>query len=153
MNEVKVFICDECGQALIVLSEDLSPLSCCDKEMKEVSSGDNIYKHLHSLRYKIKGNKVIVDVSDCPPLKDKDHFIDWIGVRTNQGSMFKYLNKGTSPHAVFVLNKGERVLDITASCNIDYLLNEEDIMSDIEEDLRCGYTCGCKKHNKKEKGK
>lgn len=116
--------CDLCGQMVYVLKDTDAELICCGSPMIQVkakTNESNEVKEKHMPIYRLKGNKVVVYVGVIPHPSTKDHYIEWIAIRTNKGYQRKCLKPGDAPKATFVLDDGEHVEAIYAYCNVHSL--------------------------------
>ena len=78
---MKIKKCLECGALVRVLNDctcDNCGITCCDKEMIELTAGDSdgaIEKHMPT--YEVKDGEIYVTVDH---VMDDDHFIQWISI-------------------------------------------------------------------------
>ncbi len=111
--------CDICGKTAVLIDDTDIPTYCCGKPMTEMTENhtDGVAdKHLPV--YTDSYGTVSVRIgSELHPMKD-NHYISWIGLRTNQGFRLKELHPGSRPEAVFFLDPGDRVEAVYAFCNL-----------------------------------
>ena len=50
-----------------------------------------------------------------------EHYIEWVSLRTKQGSQHKELHPGEKPEVFFALNEGDEVEEVFAYCNLHSL--------------------------------
>lgn len=124
---MKLFRCKVCGQVVKKIKDTEMPLTCCGKEMEEIifnDKEDNL-KEKHIPTYEINNNKVLVKVGSVLHPSSKEHYIEWITIVTDRGCHTKMLTPGENPIAVFLLDKGEKLLTIYAYCNIHSLWKKD----------------------------
>lgn len=122
--EMKLYKCDTCGQIVAMVKDTGAELFCCGNHMLEISPKTKeaeMNKEKHVPVYRLKGNKLIVYVGMIPHPSTKDHYIEWIAIKTNKGNQRKGLKPGDAPKATFVLDDDEQIEEIYAYCNIHSL--------------------------------
>lgn len=63
-----------------------------------------------------EGGKVYVQVGSVLHPMEKEHYIDWIYLLTDQGAQRKTLHPGQKPEVIFLIAEDEVVLDVEAHC-------------------------------------
>ena len=95
--EMKFYKCKDCGKVLAMpSSSDASAAgnsACCGDALVE-----------------LKANTTDAAV--------EKHFIEWIGIQTKFGFMFRELAPGAEPKASFVLSEGDELVRAYAYCNL-----------------------------------
>lgn len=120
----KLYRCDLCGKLIAIVKDSDAELVCCNQPMVLISpktKEEEFLKEKHVPVYRLKGNKLIVYVGLIVHPSTKDHYIEWIAVKTNKGSQIKELKPGDAPKATFVLDDDEYVEEIYAYCNLHSL--------------------------------
>lgn len=114
----KFYICRHCGNLIEIINNSGVPVVCCGEAMEELkpntveASGE---KHLPVVS--VEGDVLRVNVGSVDhPMLD-EHYIEWIYVETENGSLRKKLNPGEKPCAEFDLN-GEKAVAVYAYCNL-----------------------------------
>lgn len=117
--EQKFYICEHCGNIIAKVKDTGVPVICCGQKMKELIPNTTDAAHeKHVPIYKIKDNKVFVEVgSTLHPMLD-NHFIEWISIQTNFGNQRKTLSPGAEPKTEFALIDGEKIEAVYAYCNL-----------------------------------
>lgn len=87
-----------------------SPLSAFDSSLEG--------KEKHVPIAKMDGNTLLVAVGSTPHPMLPAHFIEWIYVKTDRGAYRKNLRPGEEPKAQFMLEEGEKVLEVYSYCNL-----------------------------------
>ena len=115
--------CNVCGQIIEVVQNTGVPTVCCGEVMEEIypktEEGPTGEKHIPV--FKIKDNKVTVQVGSMLHPSTTEHYIEWITLVTNKGSQTKMLKPGDSPVVTFYIAPDERVKEIYEYCNIHSL--------------------------------
>ncbi|MCC8042643.1 MAG: desulfoferrodoxin [Oscillospiraceae bacterium] len=122
--EQKFYICKSCG-AVIMPIGDASEI-CCNDAMEELVAGsvDAAFEK-HIPVYTVEGNIVSVTVGSVLHPMLPEHYIEWIFLKTKQGSQLKRLNPGEEPKASFALCDGDEVEAVYAYCNLHSLWKTE----------------------------
>ena len=109
MKELVIKKCLKCG-AIVKVIEDCHckdcGINCCGEPMKElkVNSTDGAVEK-HKPEYTFKDGKLIVTVNH---VMEKDHYIEWICLLTEDREEYVYLNPNDEPKAVFdIVNNGK----------------------------------------------
>ena len=121
----KFYICRHCGN-LVEMVEDMgvNPV-CCGEDMEELvpnaveASGE---KHIPSVS--VVGNVVSVNVGSVDHPMLEEHYIEWVQVDTENGSLRKHLKPGSAPKVLFYLGE-EKAKTVYAYCNLHGLWKAE----------------------------
>ena len=116
---MKFFVCDLCGNLVVMVKESGKPMSCCNQTMKELIPGTTdgaTEKHLPVCE--VDGNKVCVKVGSVEHPMTDAHYIEWIAIETSKGSQMKKLCPNDAPKAEFVLAEGETLVSAYSYCNL-----------------------------------
>ena len=101
--EQKFYICKHCGN-IIVKSKD---------------SSVPVEKHVPV--WSVENGIVHVKVGSVEHPMLPEHYIEWVSLRTKQGSQHKELHPGEKPEVFFALNEGDEVEEVFAYCNLHSL--------------------------------
>ncbi len=99
---------------------------CCNDAMEELVAGsvDAAFEK-HIPVYTVEGNVVSVTVGSVLHPMLPEHYIEWVFLKTKQGSQLKRLNPGEEPKASFALCDGDEVEAVYAYCNLHSLWKTE----------------------------
>lgn len=95
MNELILKRCKDCNTIVKVINGNASDLSCCGKPLEEIKANTSdgaMEKHLPS--YEKIGEKIKITVNH---VMEKDHYIEWILVKTSTGSQERFLRPEEEP--------------------------------------------------------
>ncbi len=115
---MKFLRCKACQNTLF-LKENNNDVNCCGMPMEELTPGVSDgaeEKHIPVLQQ--DGNRVLVQVGSVEhPMLDI-HYIEWIGLESQNGFQIKWLHPNEEPKAEFVLTGNEQVISVYEYCNI-----------------------------------
>ena len=118
MMNTKFYICPDCG-ALIETIHDAHVIpSCCGMKMDELrpntveASGE---KHIPAVT--VEGDVITVNVGSVNHPMETVHFIEWVYLKTEQGSQRKHMKPGQAPKVTFHLSNDKPVA-VYAYCNL-----------------------------------
>ena len=117
--EQRFYYCEDCGNLVIMLKNSGVPIVCCGQKMIELVPGTvdaSLEKHVPV--YQIEGNQVRVKVGAAEHLMIPEHFIEWVFLKTKQGTQKVSLKPGETPEACFALCEGDEVEAVFAYCNL-----------------------------------
>lgn len=118
MKDSKFYVCSHCGNVVEMVKDKGVPVVCCGQKMDELvpnateASGE---KHLPEVRVENGVVKVCVGTVNHP-MQD-EHYIEWVSLQTDRGSLRKSLRPGDEPTVVFRLD-GDQPLAVYAYCNL-----------------------------------
>lgn len=121
----KFYICSHCGNIIEKVKDAGVPVVCCGEKMKELvpntveASGE---KHVPVAT--LEGDKLIVNVGSIDHPMEEKHYIEWVHVDLENGSLRKALKPGSNPNVVFDLG-GEKAVAVFAYCNLHGLWKTE----------------------------
>lgn len=125
MNHMKFYICPHCGNLVEMVNDaGVNPV-CCGQKMTELvpntveASGE---KHIPVVT--LEGDTLVVNVGSVNHPMEEKHFIEWIHVDLENGSLFKRLTPGGDPKVTFHLG-GEKPTAVFAYCNLHGLWKTE----------------------------
>jgi len=98
----QVYKCEICGNIVEVLHAGKGQLVCCGQPMKllvENTVDASKEKHVPVIE-KIEGGYK-VKVGSVPHPMEEKHYIEWIELITEKGTLRELLNPGQAPEAVF----------------------------------------------------
>ncbi len=114
----RFYICNHCGNIIEKVNDAGVPVVCCGQKMEELipntveASGE---KHMPVVT--LEGDELIVNVGSVHHPMEEKHFIEWVHVDLENGSLFKRLVPGSDPRVVFRLG-GEKPVSVFAYCNL-----------------------------------
>ena len=117
--KVKFYRCSHCGNIVMAVEESGVPIICCGEAMKEIIGGTvdaSLEKHVPV--YSVKDNTVSVNVGSIEHPSTYQHYIQWIGISTDNRIQIVYLKPGDRPQACFKLCKDEKVQEVFCYCNL-----------------------------------
>lgn len=114
----RFYICNHCGNIIEKINDAGVPVVCCGQKMEELipntveASGE---KHMPVVT--LEGDELIVNVGSVHHPMEEKHFIEWVHVDLENGSLFKRLVPGSDPRVAFRLD-GEKPVSVFAYCNL-----------------------------------
>lgn len=124
--ERKFFICEHCGNLVTLLQESGVPMVCCGQPMTELVPGTSdaaVEKHVPEVT--LEENEVFVQVGTVAHPMIPEHHIQFIWIETKKGAQLAKLEAGDRPEAHFIMEKGDRLLNVYAYCNLHGLWKAE----------------------------
>lgn len=115
----KFYRCPVCGQIVAVVKETAAIPVCCGQNMQELKANTTdgaLEKHVPV--YEKKGDKVVVKIGSTEHPMTKEHFIEWIAIRTKAGNQRKCLKPGDRPEACFCICEEDTIEEVCAYCNL-----------------------------------
>lgn len=120
--EQKYFICKHCGNIIIKAKNSGVPVVCCGEPMTELIAGTSDgAREKHVPVWSVENGIVHVQVGSVEHPMLPEHYIEWVSLRTKQGSQHKELHPGEKPEVFFALNEGDEVEEVFAYCNLHSL--------------------------------
>ncbi len=119
----QIYKCEVCGNIIEVLHNGKGELVCCGQLMqllKEKNKEEGNDKHKPIIERNKEG--VAVKVSSIEHPMEKEHYIEWIEISTNQGRSKKFLKSGEKPGKKFPV-KAKKVSS-RSYCNMQGLWND-----------------------------
>lgn len=115
----KFYICTHCGNVITKLTDSGVPVVCCGEQMAELIAGTtDAAKEKHVPVVKIDETEVHVSVGSVVHPMTKEHFIEWVMLKTQSGSQIKHLKPNENPEVVFSKFAGDEVKGVYAYCNL-----------------------------------
>ena len=117
MRNQKFYICKKCGNLVGKIDDGHYSMVCCDEKMDELIpnlSEEGKEKHLPV--YRFNNNLLEVNVGSKEHPMEKEHYISWIYVETQNGGQRRILKFTDEPKASFLFVK-DKPLAIFAYCN------------------------------------
>ncbi len=119
MTERKqVWKCDTCGNIVEVLHAGAGQLVCCGQPMvamePKYTEAGGYEKHLPVIE--ADGETYTVKVGSVEHPMMENHWIEWIALDTDKGTIRKFLKPGEKPVAVFTTK--DRVKQAREYCNL-----------------------------------
>lgn len=141
--KIEFYRCKTCGQVIAKMKDTGVDTICCGEAMEklEPKTKEEGLTEKHLPEHVIFDNKCAVFVGEIAHPSTKEHYIEWIAIKTNLGNQLKCLKPGDAPKAIFCLDDNEKVEEIYAYCNLHSLWRTKvDPFKDT-----CGTcpTCGC----------
>lgn len=112
------YICRRCGNLIHMIKDSGVPVVCCGEKMEALvantveASGE---KHLPVATVEDGVVNVKVGSVDHPMIPE--HLIEWVVLKTENGSQRKVLKPGDAPKISFCLG-GEKAVAVYAYCNL-----------------------------------
>ncbi len=125
INRFQIYRCNICGNIVQVLHAGGGQLVCCGQPMEllpEKTQDEGVEKHLPVVEKTQGGIKV--KVGSVPHPMEESHFIQWIEVFTQKGSLFHFFEPGQIPEAEFPVSC-EEVKLVREYCNLHGLWKKE----------------------------
>lgn len=120
--EQKYYICKHCGNIIIKAKDSGVPVVCCGEPMTELIAGTSDgAREKHVPIWSVENGIVHVQVGSVEHPMLPEHYIEWVSLRTKQGSQHKELHPGEKPEVFFALNEGDEVEEVFAYCNLHSL--------------------------------
>lgn len=114
MSDKKYYFCEHCGNLVDFHEKEAN---CCGKKMKQILDGvEGASKEKHAPSVTINGNSVTVSVGNGTHPMTKEHLIEWVYLKTDNGRYIKYLDIDKKPSVTFSI-KDEKPLEVCAYCN------------------------------------
>ena len=117
-RELNVYKCEVCGNIVEVINDRKGKLYCCNQPMillEEKTEEQGYEKHIPVVED--KGDKVSVKVGSIEHPMEKEHYIQWIEVITQDSVYRKMLHPHEKPEAIFPVNMKD-IIKVRAYCNI-----------------------------------
>lgn len=124
MKKLDVYKCALCGNIVEVNHVGGGTLVCCGQDMnllEEKTADSATEKHVPVIEEVPGGYKVTVG-STIHPMTE-EHFIEWIELVTETGSLIEFLKPGAEPVAVFKTD--DKALMAREYCNLHGLWKNE----------------------------
>lgn len=137
-NQITFYRCNVCGNLMIKLNDSGITPQCCGRDMVQLSANitDGVTEK-HKPVWMMDGCKLIVQVGSENHPMTKDHYIQWIVVKTNHGFHARQLTPDNDPSACFKICKGEEIQAVYEYCNIHGLWKTDKSEEQYEYSL-CG---------------
>ena len=114
----KFFICEICGNIIGLIEDRGGPMTCCGVEMVELVPNTveaSFEKHIPAVEKTENGIKVQIGSVLHP--SEKEHHIDFVYVRTENGGQRKGVTIGYAPEMEFCF-VNDKPLEVFAYCNL-----------------------------------
>lgn len=134
---MKYYQCSICGNIMEVIYDAGVTPECCGIEMEEVEAGMTdgaAEKHVPIVQVTEADSdkqQVFIKVGEMPHPMDKNHFIEWICLKTDRGVYRRCLKPDEAPETGFYICKEERVLEAFAWCNLHGLWKNQRALSHV----------------------
>lgn len=109
--------CEICGNIVEVLHSSKGQLVCCNQPMKLMEEKtEDVGKEKHVPVIEKTKTGIKVRVGSIPHPMEEKHYIEWIEIITDCGSLRRFLKPGDKPEAEFEMKDGKA--KIREYCNI-----------------------------------
>lgn len=115
---LKFYVCDTCGNFVVLFESSGAPMFCCGEEMTHVepnSTDGKNEKHVPDVEVDGRNVTVKIGCEEHPSLTE--HYIKWVLVQTDKSIHKRMLSPGDKPEAKFVLADDEKLLAVYEYCN------------------------------------
>lgn len=105
MTELKMYVCEKCGNVTMKLVDGKAPMSCCGQHMTVLAGHTTdgaLEKHVPALT--LEGSILHVQVGDVLHPMLPEHFIQWILVHQGDRVQVAYLTPDQEPKADFIID-------------------------------------------------
>ena len=117
--EQKFFICRICGNIIGLIHDSGIPIECCGEEMEElIPNTVDAAQEKHVPAFTVAGNQIDVQIGSVEHPMEKEHYIEWIYLKTEHGGQRRGFIPGEKPQATFLLAEGEKPVAVYAYCNL-----------------------------------
>ncbi len=124
--EVRIFICNHCGNTVAIIKDNGVPIKCCGENMQEIISGTSEgAQEKHKPLYHVDGKTVTVSVGGAEHPMTPQHYIEWVCLESENGFQMKKLTSDMSPKVSFALTEDDKVRAVYAFCNLHSLWKSE----------------------------
>ncbi|HZK19223.1 MAG TPA: desulfoferrodoxin family protein [Treponemataceae bacterium] len=118
MKEDVFYLCEKCGNLIVMINDaGINPFCCGIKMKKLVPSEVDAATEKHVPFVTVQGDTVSVQVGEVAHPMTEAHLIKWIYVQTEKGSQLKKLTAEDEPNAVFEL-KDDKAIAVYEYCNL-----------------------------------
>lgn len=117
-SNIVFYRCSVCGNLMIKLVDSGLTPQCCGRDMMPAEPSKEEFGEKHIPVWRMNGCKLMIQVGEILHPMSKEHYINWILIKTNLGTHIRELSPDDSPEAVITLSKGERLLEVYSFCNI-----------------------------------
>lgn len=113
----QIYKCNICGNIVEVLHEGKGQLVCCGQPMELlIGKTDDIGQEKHVPVVEKTETGIRVKVGSVPHPMEKEHYIEWIEIITDNKIYRKFLRPGDKPEAEFKIK--EKKVETREYCNI-----------------------------------
>lgn len=118
--KTKFFRCTHCGNVVMMAVDSGVTPVCCGEEMQElVPATVDASKEKHVPVVKTCcGGKVTVNVGSLEHPMTDGHYIEFVGIETENGVQIRNLKPGDKPEVHFELVAGDKVKNAFCFCNL-----------------------------------
>ena len=102
IEKLQTYKCSVCGNIVEVLHVGGGILVCCGKPMELLKEKtEDVGKEKHIPVIEKSGNAVKVKVGSIPHPMEEKHYIEWVELITEKGTLLKFLKPGEKPEVEF----------------------------------------------------
>ena len=117
--EQKFYQCEKCKTIVTPVQGAGDAAICCSQELRELVPGTTDgAAETHVPTYRVEGTLVTVSVGSVEHPMLQEHSIEWVVLKTKEGSQQKALKAGERPVVQFALCQGDEVEAVYAYCNL-----------------------------------
>ena len=121
----KFFLCEHCGNMVVLIKDNGVPVMCCGEKMFELVPNTveaSAEKHLPAVT--VSGDSINIQIGSAPhPMLD-EHHISFVYVQTELGGQRKCLKTGEEPKITFCVSN-DTPIAVYAYCNLHGLWKTE----------------------------
>ncbi len=116
--EKRFFICEHCGNIIVMIRDCGVAVQCCGQKMKEIIPGTSDgAEEKHIPVYDVKDGIVIVHIGSTEHPMTPEHYIEWVCIETEDGLQYKQLKPYMSPRVSFLISEKDKIKAVYAFCN------------------------------------
>ena len=116
--EKRFFICEHCGNIIVMIRDEGVAVQCCGEKMKEIVPGTSDgAEEKHVPVYEVKNGEVTVTVGEAEHPMTPEHYIEWVCLETEDGLQYKLLKPNMAPSISFLISEQDKIKAVYAFCN------------------------------------
>jgi len=116
--EKRFFICEHCGNIIVMIRDEGVAVQCCGEKMKEIIPGTSDgAEEKHVPVYDVQNGKVTVTIGEVEHPMTPEHYIEWVCLETEDGLQFKQLKSNMAPSVSFLISEKDKIKTVYAFCN------------------------------------
>ena len=111
--EKRFFICEHCGNIIVMIRDEGVAVQCCGEKMKEIVPGTSDgAEEKHVPVYEVKNGEVTVTVGEAEHPMTPEHYIEWVCLETEE-----QLKPNMAPSVSFLISEKDKIKAVYAFCN------------------------------------
>ncbi len=114
----RFFICEHCGNIIVMIRDEGVAVQCCGEKMKEIIPGTSDgagEKHIPV--YDVNNGKVTVTIGEAEHPMTPEHYIEWVCLEAEDGFQYKQLEPNMAPCVSFLISEKDKIKAVYAFCN------------------------------------